>query len=166
MKTTVPQRVVDRIMARIVRTPDGCWNWPGAKRAGGYGHVGWHDETKTPRNESTHRALYKHFNGEVPEGFDLDHLCRNRSCCNPEHLEAVTRRENLLRGKTTPARRAAVTHCPSGHGYTPENTRVDKKGRRICKECCRTRNRSISKEKKREYNARARLAARERSQAA
>lgn len=131
MKTTVPQRVIDKILARIVKTPDGCRNWPGATRAGGYGHVGWHDESGTHRNQSTHRALYEHFVGPVPQGLDLDHLCRNRACCNPEHLEAVTRRENLLRGETTPAKRAAVTHCPSGHEYTAENTRVDKKNRAL-----------------------------------
>lgn len=157
MTVTVPERVIARILRRIAEDDNGCWIWPGAL-AGGYGHVGW-DEATVHFNARTHRALYEHFVGPIPAGLDLDHLCRVRSCCNPKHLEPVTRQVNLLRGETTPARRAAVTHCPRDHEYTPENTRVDKKNRRICKQCARLHNRAVSPEKKREYNARARAKA-------
>lgn len=69
----------------------------------------------------------------------LDHLCRNRGCINPDHLEPVTCRENLLRGQTFQARNAAKTHCPHGHGYDEGNTRFNKDGSRACRSCERKR---------------------------
>jgi hypothetical protein len=68
---------------------------------------------------------------------DIDHLCRNRACVNPDHLEPVTRRENLLRGLTTTARNASRTHCPQGHPYDERNTYISPKGDRRCRECQR-----------------------------
>lgn len=85
-----------------------------------------------------HRFVYEYFVGAVPEGNDLDHLCRNRSCCNFEHLESVSRQVNLLRGKTVTARNAAATHCPQGHPYSGDNLYLwTKKGHRFCKVCQR-----------------------------
>ena len=73
--------------------------------------------------------------GEIPDGLSIDHLCRNRRCCNPAHLEAVTNRENLLRGPTTQASRNAVkTHCINGHEFTEANTYYRKDGR-TCRTC-------------------------------
>lgn len=139
---TVPQRVVDRILTRVQRDEDTeCWIWPGATTGPGYGHISW-NENGVPIHTSTHRALYVATVGQIPAGRDLDHLCRNRLCCNPQHLEPVTRRENLLRGRTVTAARAAVTHCPQGHEYTAGNTFVDKKRRRHCRECGRIQNRA------------------------
>lgn len=87
---------------------DGCWEWTGPKTAGGYGLFA---------QTSAHRAVYERLRGPIPEGLDLDHLCRNRGCVNPAHMEPVTRSENLRRGYT--ARRAqADQRCdvaaPSG----------------------------------------------------
>ena len=73
-------------------------------------------------------------NGPIPEGLDLDHLCRNRWCVNPEHVEPVTRRENLIRGQTTIAQNVSKTHCPAGHAYDETNTYYYR-GMRQCRIC-------------------------------
>jgi len=80
-------------------------------------------------------------NGPIPEGLDLDHLCRNRWCVNPEHVEPVTRRENLIRGQTTIAQNVSKTHCPAGHAYDETNTYYYRGMRqcRICRDLHRTR---------------------------
>jgi hypothetical protein len=72
--------------------------------------------------------------GPIPEGQDLDHLCRNRACINPNHQQPVTRRVNLLRGETITAREASATHCPKGHPYDLLNTHFYK-GNRMCRKC-------------------------------
>jgi hypothetical protein len=124
------------IRARIVVEPaPGCWLWKGAVHYGGYG-------TYTARHGDkryAHRMVYELLVGPIPDGLDLDHLCRVRSCVNPDHLEPVTRRENLLRGETDAARRAAMTACERGHPFTPENTYVKPSGARECRPCRRAR---------------------------
>jgi hypothetical protein len=96
-----------------------CWIWQqGLFRATGYsqGHApGGH-----PR--LGHRLAYEAFVGPIPVGLNLDHLCRVIKCVNPAHLEAVTQRENLLRGESPVAINARRTHCINGHEFTPENT--------------------------------------------
>lgn len=79
--------------------------------------------------------------GPIPEGLDLDHLCRVRQCVNPDHLEPVTARENLMRSPLTQASiNSAKTHCKRGHEFTPDNTRIfPKSGSRCCKTCERQR---------------------------
>lgn len=102
--------------------PNGCWLWLGRVNGTGYG---------------PHRRYYIAVHGSIPEGHDLDHLCRVRACVNPEHLEPVTRQVNTQRG----LRGSLVTHCPKGHEYTPENTRLHH-GRRECRECTRERDKN------------------------
>jgi len=87
------------------------------------------------KNKVAHRISYELLKGDIPEGLDLDHLCRNRGCVNPDHLEPVTRKENLLRGNTIPAKHARKTHCPQGHEYTKGNTFISKSGSRHCRKC-------------------------------
>lgn len=112
-----------------------CWLWTGTTLKTGYSYFYMHG-----RARFGHRVSYVHHVGPVPDGLDLDHLCRVRRCVNPAHLEPVTRSVNILRGLIpgiVRARSAAVTHCPKGHEYTPENVYVDRNGCRMCRECMR-----------------------------
>lgn len=105
-----------------------CWPWSGATK-NGYG---------TFRGFRAHRIAYTLKRGAIPDGLTLDHTCRNILCCNPNHLDPVESRVNILRGEGVMARHARKTHCPRGHEYTPENTIVMRKGNgtgRHCRAC-------------------------------
>jgi hypothetical protein len=128
-------RLPTRFWTKIVVEPStGCWRWTGDINNKGYGryHVGVDQPRQVP-----HRASYQALVGPIPAGLTIDHLCRNRACCNPAHLEPVTNRENILRGEGIAARRARATHCEAGHEWTPENTRISTTGHRVCRACKR-----------------------------
>jgi hypothetical protein len=128
------QRSLWERMADKFTIDDGCWEWVASCSTNGYGQI-WVDGTM----RRPHRVLYEMMVGSVPEGLDLDHLCRNRRCVNPSHLEPVTRQENALRG----AKGRMITHCPQHHEYTPENTwRRPSNGHRQCRQCNRDRARA------------------------
>lgn len=107
---------------------DGCWIWTGGRHENGYGRF-WDGSAVVP----SHRVVYELLVGSIPDGFHLDHLCRRPPCVNPEHLEPVTRLENLRRGIHVNREK---THCPAGHAYDDLNTYIEN-GRRHCRICVR-----------------------------
>ena len=109
----------------LVERTETCWIWLGAKTKGGYGHT---------VATTAHRRAYEELVGPIPEGLDLDHLCRVRACVNPAHLEPVTRKVNVNRGE-----KANRTHCPKGHPYDALNTYYRTSGARVCRACQRGR---------------------------
>ncbi len=87
-------------------------------------------------SKGRHRVEYEKVNGPIPQGLQIDHLCRNRNCINPAHMEAVSPKENILRGQSLPANNARKSHCKNGHEFTKENTIIADKGkRRLCAVC-------------------------------
>lgn len=135
---------IDRFTEKYVVNADtGCWEWIAFKNPKGYGtfKIGSRT-TNTCRAAAAHRFSYEHYKGAIPEGLQIDHLCRVRHCVNPEHLEAVTGKENNRRGIASivnSARMKAITHCPQGHEYNEENTYIDPSGGRRCRSCARAR---------------------------
>lgn len=135
-----------RLERRHVVTDSGCWEWTG-KHQHGYGQIkmgGKHGTWK-----SVHVVAYELFVGPRPPGTELDHLCRNRACFNPAHLEPVTHAENMARGAY-----AKRTHCPKGHEYSDENTYLNGK-KRVCRECAREGSRNHKRRKRAEARRRA-----------
>lgn len=124
--------LLDRITTKLdVRGV--CWEWTGAPNRGGYGVV---QRGRRSGVVIAHRALWEELVGPIPDDHDLDHRCRNRRCCNPDHLEPVTRQVNVDRGSRA-AGRPRRTHCIHGHQLTPDNTRPD----RTCRTCANQRSR-------------------------
>jgi hypothetical protein len=122
-----------------VRT-ETCWNWSGSVNRGGYGVVTVGG--RSGKKLYAHRIAYELYLGPIPHGLDIDHLCRNRRCANPSHLEAVTRRINIVRGigpKILGSLNANKTHCSNGHPFNEKNTvhRID--GGRRCRACDQSR---------------------------
>ena len=125
-----PLDVVDRRFWIRVQPLGACWVWTGAK-VWGYGVIGFNG-----KQWKAHRYAYTRVVGPIPEGLELDHLCRTRSCVRPDHMEPVTHAENMRRADTPLSRNARKTHCFRGHPFDQENTRV-RRGSRICLTCVR-----------------------------
>ena len=118
-------------------TECGCWVWMAGIRPDGYGR--W-------KGRLAHVVSYERHKGPVPQGLELDHLCRVRCCVNPDHLEAVTHSENIRRGHGWGYIHRQKTHCPKGHAYDEENTYTYKNGKYV-RRCCRACNNRISLER-------------------
>lgn len=127
---------MDKELLQKIEKTDTCWNWLGWSKSG-YGGL-----SKDGKRHRAHRYIYELLVGKIPEGLEIDHLCRNKKCVNPEHLEPVTHSENMRRTKGFRKRK---THCVKGHEFTKENTRIvnDKKKDLyypVCKICSKARN--------------------------
>ena len=125
-------RLPDRFWSKVKRTiEDSCWLWTGARTAAGYGAI-----KIAGRTELAHRVAYMALVGDVPTGFEIDHVksrgCIGPQCCFPGHLEPVTHIVNVQRGA-----QATKTHCPRGHEYTDDNTYVQRGRGRKCRTCHR-----------------------------
>jgi hypothetical protein len=134
--------MADRIMANVRQDPGGCWVWQGETNISGYGRLELSGRPNRKR-VLAHRLSYEVFVGPIPAGLHLDHLCRNPPCVNPEHLEPVTCRENLLRSPITVAAvNAQKTHCVRGHEFSDGNTILEPRPNgsvRKCRTCARAR---------------------------
>jgi hypothetical protein len=129
--------VYERFVEKTAKCDNGCIEWTGSISADGYGLIRLGPDEGS-RLEYAHRWSYAHHIGPIADGLVIDHLCRNRACVHPMHLQLVTTRENLLRGESFSARNAAKTHCPAGHPYDAANTYIAprKRGRgRECRQC-------------------------------
>lgn len=129
------ERDVKRFWAGIeVQQDGGCWNWRGSLRGDGYGTLRFEN-----KQMYAHRVAYELLIGPIPADLHLDHLCRNRRCANPAHLEPVTSKENLLRGMARNAVSVRTNRCYRGHEFTPSNTRIQSNGTRLCRTCSANR---------------------------
>lgn len=130
---------LDRFFSKV--NVDGpCWEWIGQLGAQGYGVFSFQR-----KDTAAHRWIYQRLVGPVPAQLELDHLCRNRSCVNPDHLEPVTHKENVLRGSGVAAMHARKTHCIRNHELSGSNLRVRLKAgkyvERVCRQCFNDRRR-------------------------
>lgn len=131
-----PLTVVERLAKRFVIEPSGCWSWTGHRDSWGYGVF-----SVRGAGRRAHRVVWELTKGKVDVTLQIDHLCRNRACVNPEHLELVTARVNALRSHMF---RTLKTHCKRGHEFTPENScwrwsEYYKSRQRTCRACLNAR---------------------------
>lgn len=118
--------VEERFWSKVDKSGD-CWLWTKALDPAGYAFIGIDGQ-----GVRAHRWAWESVNGPIPEGLEIDHLCRVRHCVNPDHLEPVTHAENMIRAAEA---RIPPTHCIRGHEFTPENTMTPPSGGRKCRAC-------------------------------
>src|SRR3990167_9039589 len=121
---------IKRFLNKIKLDHTNCWVWDAYKHPKGYGQMRVNGKTVW-----AYRLSYEIFKGDIPKGLTIDHLCRVRSCVNPDHLEAVTMKENILRGVGITAKESRQTHCKSGHRFILENTNFVKTKSGFGREC-------------------------------
>lgn len=152
-----PQSTWDRFNSKLLPGPGDCWAWAGAHFKTGYTLFVMRGSDEKWRPALAHRIAYELYIDLIPDGFQIDHLCRNRGCVNPWHMEAVPQRVNILRSMSPSAIAHREDRCQQGHEFTPENTilRPNRPGKRECRECVRARDRARNKTEKRRAHYRA-----------
>lgn len=139
-RTPKIQKCIDLALSR----PGECVLWVGSVMKNGYGRCGWQGKVRL-----AHRVVWALDKGldDIQSFGELDHLCRNRSCVNPSHLEEVTRKENIVRSNSLSAINSRKTHCKNGHEFAGENLIINKSGSRSCRICSREHWRKVSRKK-------------------
>lgn len=136
----------ERFLAKINVVESGCWEWQGYTNKFGYGTMAITGKMYSTKKYYVHRISYSIFKKEIDEGLDIDHICINKKCVNPEHLREVTRKINLtenISGKSAPFLRRAMTECKRGHLYIDGSFYARKDRGRECKECSAINRRSL-----------------------
>lgn len=144
----LPARFWDKVKTSTTHFYEGtaCWEWTASIQCHGYGKF-W----LNGRSELTHRVSYENIHDKIPKGLVINHLCRNRKCCNPDHLEVISQGENIRKGLSgflSGLQQRLKTHCKQGHKYTKKNTYIYSNGSRACKICTIIRNRQFRVNKK------------------
>lgn len=121
----------------------GCWDWLGDMNQKGYGRLFYNG-----KKHSAHRVSFEMFNGPISEDLEIDHVCENRKCVNPAHLQQITHRQNIRNGRLMKSRRIPKTHCPQGHPYQGDNVLWTRGGYQYCRQCRRDYDKRIYWEKK------------------
>jgi len=114
--------ILELFLEKINISDNGCWEWQGCYSPNGYGFI-----RINGKNIKTHRFIYEHYCGELITNIEIHHKCENRKCCNPTHLESLSHKEH--------SQKHSVTHCKSGHEFTPESTYIRPDGNRTCRTC-------------------------------
>lgn len=127
---------IARFWHKVKTVRFGCWGFDTVANSQGY-----HTFSIDGKNYKAHRVIWELVNGPIPTGLVIDHLCRNRGCVNPGHMETVTPGENTLRGEGPPAQNARRDLCQRGHPFTRDNLKPQRHGYRRCRECSNMRNR-------------------------
>lgn len=122
----------ERLLRHRVIDANGCWIADVGSDNKGYRYIG---RAGSGRKIYAHRLAYERLVGPLTHGLTIDHLCRNRSCFNPQHLEQITSGENVLRGNTTSGINSRKTHCKKGHPFAGDNLQITTAGRRRCRAC-------------------------------
>ncbi len=139
----IRETAAERFWSKVEQIPfHECWEWSGS-----HNHMGYAKFQYMWAEIRAARFAYELLVGPIPPGLHIDHLCRNRGCVRPDHMEPVSNRENVLRGVGPSAINAAKTHCVHGHPFSAENTRITlRRGipRRACRTCTRARGRGAS----------------------
>jgi len=140
MKITAQQAkesLLKRFADSIFPEPNtGCWLWGGSIAGRGYGTL-----TTKKKHIYAHRLSYTMYKGAIPEGLTIDHMCNNTYCVNPDHLQVLSLRENVLKNKSGPSENARKTHCKYGHPFSGENLLIEKGRFRVCRICRTNHNR-------------------------
>ena len=131
MIDNITPQLLERFWSKVTKT-NSCWNWSANRSKRGYGYFYFNGKLGL-----AHRFSYMIFNNDIPRNLELDHLCRNHSCVNPSHLEAVSHKLNMYRGNSIQTLNAMKTHCKNGHKFTEDNLvkHTSKEGRRRCRIC-------------------------------